>query len=147
MPRAGGDQHDELRDAPPHSSRVCPLAQGPKVRLALALELLLAPDVGEPAVEVLDLASEVLDVLALAFLVHFGFSYGDVEVHAHLRGREPAAGVIGLEAHGVVARLVRRECKLALRQTSSVDYFVSAFNFLQECVLVRLGNGWREGPD
>lgn len=69
-------------------------------------------------------------MLPLAFFIHLGFSYGDIEVHANLRGREPSAGVVGAEADGVVSRFVRSEGEFALGETARVDYFISAVDFL-----------------
>lgn len=132
LPRARRAEHRHLNHTPPHGARVDPLAQDSKLGLALALKLLLSPDVGEAVVQVADFGGEVLDVLALVLLVDFGFADGDVEVHPHLRSREPPARVVGLEADRVVAGLVRRERKLAFGQPSRIDNLVTALHLLQQ---------------
>lgn len=133
LPSASADEGDELSNTPPHGPRVGRLAQAPKLGLPLPLEHLFPPDIRQPRVKILDLARQILDMLPLALLVHLGFPDGDIEVHAHLRGGEPPAGVVGAEADGVVPCFVRGEGEFALGESTRVDDLVAAVDFLLDC--------------
>ena len=55
LPDARAEEGDDLEDGPVHGARVRLLAQRAELLLALALELLLASDVGEAVVQLADL--------------------------------------------------------------------------------------------
>ena len=125
LPYASTEERDDLQAAPPDRFAVGVFAEVTELGLALALELLLFADVSEFGVEFADTGSEVLYVAPVtARVIWLCVADDDVEMHAHLRGRVGSSIKVGGKANPMVSRLVRRECKLALRWSPSRRYNV-----------------------
>lgn len=113
-------QHDDLGKTVPHCSRIRGLAQISVIRFPLALVLLFSPNILQPVIEVADLGRDVGDVMPVLLHVGLGGADDDVQVHSDVRMAEPG-GVIGAEADGVVACVVRGKCEAAFQRSDGLD--------------------------
>lgn len=120
LPRARHAQNRQLQQRPLHDSRIDALADVPKLRLALALEDLLALDVLQARVQVAHLLHRVLDLVLVRRLDLRAVADGHVQLEldpAHLRAGEEEArrrGDVGRrEAQAVVAGVGGREDEFA----------------------------------
>ena len=94
LPRTRHSQHHQLQHRPPDHPRIRRLALIPKLRLPLPLEHLLAADVQQAAVEVLDLLHDALDLALVGTLDVAALADDEVEAEFDaadgLAGAEPA---------------------------------------------------------
>lgn len=117
-----------------------------------SLEDLLAPDVLQARVEVLDALGDVLQLALVGALDLAGLADGEVErqLDAAVGGRgvepvRPVAVAAGREAEPVVARLVRREREAPRRRAALGDYPVVVVEDLllaRAGVLARMFGAW-----
>ena len=110
LPRARNAQNRKLQQRPPHNPRIHTLANIPELRLALALEDLLALDILQARVQVAHLLHHILDLVLVRALDFRGVADGHVELELDAAGRaavEEEAGGCGHvgrgEAEAVVA--------------------------------------------
>ena len=86
LPRASNAQNRKLQQSPPHNPGIHALADIPELRLAFALEDLLALDVLQARVQVAHLLDHVLDLVLVRALDLRGVADGHVELELDAAG-------------------------------------------------------------
>lgn len=132
LPSTRRNEHNYLSTSIKYRPPINCFAQIPILRLPLALILLFSSDRREPIVQIPNPARDFADVGAVVLDVAFGAADDNVEVELDVPGGgEPAGGVVGREADGVVACFMGGECEAAVVWPAGSDDRLVGRHFLE----------------